>query len=395
MNRPEFPRSDAAVPAIQTLDDCETPCLLIDRGKLDANIALMRDRARDLGVALRPHMKTAKSIEVARLATDPADPRITVSTLKEADYFAAAGIGDILYAVGMAPNKLAHAASLRQEGVQLTVLVDNLDAASAVGEATERYGVRFPVLIEIDTDGHRAGFKPSDPAVVELARAIDSHPGLDLRGVMTHAGASYDVADVGAIADIAEQERAGAVQAAAAIRAAGMACPEVSVGSTPTARYARSLEGVTELRAGVYMFFDLVMAGLGVCRPEDIALSVLATVIGHRPDQGCVIVDAGWMALSRDRGTAEQAVDQGYGAVCDRSGRLLADVIVIGANQEHGMLARRGDGPPLRPEDFPVGSQVRILPNHACATAAQHGGYLVVDGPSPQVHEAWDRINGW
>jgi D-serine deaminase-like pyridoxal phosphate-dependent protein len=381
-------------PVVRSLDDCETPCLLIDRGKLDANIAFMRARARELGVPLRPHLKTAKSLEIAQLATDPTDRRITVSTLKEADYFARSGFGDILYAVGMAPNKLAHAAALRQAGVELTLLVDNCDAARAMSEAAARYGVRFPVMIEIDTDGHRAGLKPEDEALLELARAIAADPRLELRGVLTHAGGSYDAPGEAAIAAVAELERAGAVRAAERIRAAGLACTEVSVGSTPTARFARSLQGVTELRAGVYMFYDLVMAGLGVCRVEDIALSVLATVIGHQPARGQVVIDAGWMALSRDRGTAEQAVDQGYGAVCDRSGRLIPDVIVVQANQEHGMIARR-DGAPLDPADFPVGAQVRILPNHACATAAQHGAYFLVDGPSPEVLGEWARINGW
>lgn len=382
-------------PVVRSLDDCETPCLLLDRSRLEANIALMAGRARELGVVLRPHLKTAKSLEVAELSTDPADPRITVSTLKEADYFAQAGFKDILYAVGMAPNKLAHAAALRQSGVELTLLVDNLDAARAIGEAAARFGVRFPVMIEIDTDGHRAGLRPEDEAVVALAAAIAGHPQLELRGVLTHAGGSYDHPGEAAIAAAAEIERAGAVRAAERIRAAGLSCPEVSVGSTPTARFARSMEGVTELRAGVYMFYDLVMAGIGVCRVEDIALSVLATVIGHQPDKGWVMVDAGWMALSRDRGTAEQAVDQGYGAVCDREGRLIEGVILDSVNQEHGKLARRGDGPPLTPADFPIGSQVRILPNHACATAAQHGGYFVVDGPSPEVLGEWGRINGW
>lgn len=394
MNRPEFSRSEMVEPMVRTLDDCETPCLLLDRGRLDANIALMAERARALGVVLRPHLKTAKSLEAAELSTDPADPRLTVSTLKEADFFARAGFKDILYAVGMAPNKLAHAAALRQGGVELTLLVDNLDAARAIGEAAGRFGVAFPVMIEIDTDGHRAGLKPEDEALVQLAAMIDGHPQLELRGVLTHAGGSYDRPGEDAIAEVAEMERAGAVRAAERIRAAGLPCPEVSVGSTPTARFARSLEGVTELRAGVYMFYDLVMAGLQVCRIEDIALSVLATVIGHQPDRGLVVIDAGWMALSRDRGTAEQAVDQGYGAVCDREGRLIEDVIVVSVNQEHGMIARR-DGSPLNPADFPVGRQVRILPNHACATASQHGGYFLVDGPSPEVLGEWSRINGW
>jgi len=165
----------------------------------------------------------------------------------------------------------------------------------------------------------------------------------------------------------------------------------VSVGSTPTAHFAERLDGVTEVRAGVFVFFDLVMAGIGVCSPGDIALSVLATVNGHRPDKGWALIDAGWMALSRDRGTAKQPVDQGYGVVCDLEGRVLPDLIVTGAHQEHGIIARRGGG---RLPDLPVGSRVRILPNHACATGAQHDGYHVVDGAAA-VEAFWPRFSGW
>jgi D-serine deaminase-like pyridoxal phosphate-dependent protein len=210
---------------------------------------------------------------------------------------------------------------------------------------------------------------------------------------MTHAGSSYDCRSPEGLRAMAEQERAAIVQAAERLRAAGFECPVVSVGSTPTALFAEHLEGVTELRAGVYVFFDLVMAGLGVCSVDDIALSVLATVIGHQRDKGWILLDAGWMAMSRDRGTAGQAVDQGYGLVCDLTGRPLGDYILVGANQEHGIMARR---PGAQPDalELPVGQQVRILPNHACSTAAQYGAYQVVGG-NGAVTATWQRFSGW
>lgn len=178
------------------------------------------------------------------------------------------------------------------------------------------------------------------------------------------------------------------------LRAQGHACPIVSIGSTPTAHFAQNLDGITELRAGVYMFFDLVQHGIGVCAREDIAVSVLATVIGSKPEKGWVLVDAGWMALSRDRGTANQQIDQGYGVVCDEKGRALDDVIVAQASQEHGILAiRPGSGKSM--PDLPLGSRVRILPNHACAMAAQHEFYSVVNGDSPVIEARWQRMRGW
>jgi D-serine deaminase-like pyridoxal phosphate-dependent protein len=246
------------------------------------------------------------------------------------------------------------------------------------------------VLIEIDTDGHRAGVKPEDEALIPLARAL-REAGNTVAGVMTHAGGSYDARGDAALRACAERERAGTVRAATRLREAGFDAPVVSVGSTPTAHFAERLDGVTEVRAGVFVFFDLVMHGIGVCRLDDIALSVLTTVNGHRADKGWTLIDAGWMALSRDRGTAKQVVDQGYGLVCDLDGRPIPDLIVIDAHQEHGVIAHRSGG---KAPSLPVGTRLRILPNHACATGAQHDGYNVVEGKR-EVLARWERFSGW
>jgi D-serine deaminase-like pyridoxal phosphate-dependent protein len=247
----------------------------------------------------------------------------------------------------------------------------------------------LPTLIEIDSDGHRAGVKPGDMQLLEIGKIL----GTNLRGVMTHAGGSYECKSHEEIRAYARRERDAAVRCAAQLRAAGLPCPVVSVGSTPTATFAENLDGVTEVRVGVYMFFDLFMAGLGVCTLEDIALSVLCTVIGHQPEKGWIITDAGWMALSRDRGTASQKVDQGYGVVCDTAGKPVDDLIVASANQEHGIIARR-DGGALDMARYPVGMSLRVLPNHACATAAQHAAYHVI-GDSARIEAVWPRFSGW
>ena len=369
------------------LPELETPRLILDAGRMEANVLRLKSRLAALGVRLRPHVKTCKSIEVARgLMDSPAGP-ITVSTLKEAEQFLEHGVTDILYAVGIAPGKLGHVQALRERGADLAVVVDSVEAAQAVAAR----GAGIPALIEIDCDGHRAGVKPGHPVLLDIAKALAR--GAQPRGVMTHAGDSYNCRSVEAIADMAEKERGAVVRSAAVLRSAGYACPVVSVGSTPTATFARSLEGVTEVRAGVFVFQDLVMAGLGVCRVEDIAVSVLATVIGHQREKGWIITDGGWMAMSRDRGTAKQATDQGYGLVCDESGRVIGDLVVSDANQEHGIVSRRGGGE-LDLSPFPVGTRLRILPNHACATAAQHDAYHVVRG-GPGVLARWPRFGGW
>ena len=375
-----------------SLDRLETPCLVLERGKLERNIARMREHLAKLKVALRPHVKTAKSFDVARLALAGQPGGITVSTLKEAEQFFAHGITDILYAVGITPNKLDHVAALKRRGADITIILDNVESARIVAARGAALGVTFPALIEIDSDGHRSGVKPGDAVLIEIGRILGGL-GAQLRGIMTHAGDSYNCDTVEKIRAMAVRERDAVALCAASLRAAGLPCPVVSVGSTPTATYSEDLSGVTEVRAGVYMFFDLVMAGLHVCTLDDIAVSVLATVIGHQPDKNWIITDGGWMAMSRDRGTASQKIDQGYGVVCNLGGAHLQDLLVVSTNQEHGIIGRRGGGA-LDVTQYPIGTMLRVLPNHACATAAQHDRYHVVAGGT-EVTAVWPRFSGW
>ena len=386
--------SAAATEALQELSSLTTPCLVLDEQRMTRNITRVRARMQELGVELNPHLKTAKSIEVAqRLMESPQGP-CTVSTLKEAEVFAAAGVRRITYAVGITPEKLPRVLEISASGVDLAVIIDSVEQANAVARACRESGRTIPVFIEVDTDGHRAGVAPKDTdRLAVIARTVHMG-GAELRGVLSHAGESYNCKGVEALAAMAERERAGAVHAATVIRGAGYPCGVVSVGSTPTALSARHLQGVTEVRVGVFVFFDLVMAGLGVCSLDDIALSVLTTVIGHQRDRGWILVDAGWMGLSSDRGTSKQSVDCGYGLVCDITGRPYPDLIVTAANQEHGILAIRS-GSDAKLPNLPVGARVRVLPNHACATAAQHDQYHVISGESLAVTDTWRRFRGW
>ncbi|MBB2719125.1 UNVERIFIED_ORG: D-serine deaminase-like pyridoxal phosphate-dependent protein [Rhizobium etli] len=376
-----------------TLEALETPCLVLDADRMDRNITRLRSRLDSLGVSLRSHLKTAKSIDVARRLMSAPEGPATVSTLKEAEQFAADGVRDMIYAVGIAPAKLARVTELRAMGVDLVVILDTVEQAKAVAEASTDAGIRIPAMIEIDCDGHRSGVVPANYAqLLEIGQTLTE--GAELRGVMTHAGDSYKGGGAEAQHRYAEAERSAVVEAAQLLRSAGLPCPVVSVGSTPTAHHAKDLTGVTEVRAGVFVFFDLVMAGIGVCQVDDIGLSVLATVIGHQREKGWIITDSGWMSLSRDRGTSKQAVDQGYGLVCDIQGNTYRDIIVADANQEHGIIAAR-PGSDARLPDLRVGDRVRILPNHACATAAQHEAYHVVRGQSHAVEACWPRFGGW
>lgn len=370
-----------------------TPAFVIDRDTLEGNLERAKRRCRELGVALRPHLKTHKSVWIARRQMTSPEGPATVSTLAEARAFAAAGVRDLIYAVGIAPGKLPEVARIRAAGCDLKIILDEPETARMVSGFCRNEGVEIPVLIEIDCDGHRSGIRPEDTELIETACALSD--GAVLVGVLTHAGASYDEPDVDSIRRAAENERRGIVRAASRLRAAGFEVPIVSAGSTPTMTYMEDADGITELRCGVYALGDLFMMNLGVVKPDEIAGSVLATVIGHQAAKGWVIVDAGWMAMSRDRGTARQKRDFGYGLVCDVKGRPLrgGKVVMTGANQEHGII-RAIEGDPLDPADFPVGTRLRILPNHACPTAAPYASLFLIDKEG-RVMEELPHVRGW
>jgi D-serine deaminase-like pyridoxal phosphate-dependent protein len=357
---------------------------------LEKNCTVMRTRCDALGVALRPHLKTAKSVEVARVATDGASG-ITVSTLKEAEYFAGAGYRDVLYAATIVPGKLAHAARVMGMGCDLLLVTDSADVIAAASRFATEHKIMLSFLIEIDCGEHRSGLAAGSPEIMALARTIDATPGLRLRGVMTHAGHSYGPKNLADIVSIAAAERDAAVSAAAAIRDAGLRCDIVSIGSTPTVLFADHLRGVTEVRAGIYMLWDLAQLSRNVCQIEDIAVSVLASVIGHNRAGRSLILDAGALALSKDIGANKYLPDAGYGYVCDvRTAARLGKLSVDAVHQEHGTVTVDDEA---WFERLPVGSFVRVLPNHACITCAGYEAFDAVRGE--QVVARFPRVNGW
>lgn len=375
-----------------SLQSIHTPAALIDVARMVGNIDRMQQRMNSLGVSFRPHVKTTKCEQVVNAQLAAGAQGITVSTLKEAEHFFATGIRDIVYAVGMAPGKLGQALALRRRGCDLKIVADSVACAEAIAAFGREHDEVFEVWIEIDVDGHRSGIVPDDDLLITVGSVL-AEGGMHLGGVLAHAGSSYEFDNHEALVRIAEQERSGCVRAAERLRAAGLSCEVVSIGSTPTALAAENLAGVTEVRAGVYVMFDLVMHNVGVSDTSEIALSVLTTVIGHQQEKGWAIVDAGWMAMSRDRGTQRQKRDFGYGLVCSENGEVLCDYVMTTANQEHGVISRTGAPDHDIARRFPIGTRLRILPNHACATGAQHPVYhaLAQNG----TVETWPRFYGW
>jgi D-serine deaminase-like pyridoxal phosphate-dependent protein len=375
--------------------DLETPSLILDLAVVERNCAAMAERAKRHGVRLRPHLKTAKSAEVAEIATRGQFGGITVSTVAEVAYFAAHQFRDLRYAVGIAPDKIpALAAIQRTHSATISLIVDSVSAATAAAASAEKEKSSFPVLIEIDSGGARAGVDPESLELLAVARAISGSKSLKLSGVLTHAGHSYHAHGPDEIRRIAEQERSGVVRAAQRMSAAGLPCETVSVGSTPTAVYAERLDGVNEMRPGVYTFFDLDQVGLGVCTEDDIAVSVLATVIGHNHRTNRILIDAGALALSKDLSASEFTKNVGYGLIRPVRGAVFPPVHLFVAEvaQEHGLIAA-ADGE-LPWGDLPIGAKVRVLPNHACLTVAPFDRYHV-DRGNGLAGVQWEKIRGW
>ena len=371
----------------------ETPRLLLDRARLERNAARMRERCASLNVTLRPHLKTAKSAEIGRLANGGSPGPVAGSTLAEADDLAAAGWRDILYATAMVPAKVARAARLQRDvGARLLLVIDSVDAAVLLAAQAAAHRASFGCLIEVDCGEHRSGTAPASDELAAVAAAVAaSAPHLRLAGVMTPAGPSYAVADAPGLRALAEAERAAAVSSAELLRSLGHPSPIVSIGSTPTVLHAEHLRGVTEVRAGIYLFWDLAQLSRGVCAEADLAVSVLATVIGHQRRGPSLVLDAGALALSKDLGANRFMPDAHYGWVCDAMTlRRLDKLSVEIVHQEHGTVPVPDEGWFDR---LPVGSVVRILPNHACLTCAAYPAYDVV--AEGRVLDRWARTGGW
>lgn len=375
-----------------SLADIDTPCLLLDRGRLLRNIERMQSHCRALGVALRPHVKTPKSLEIARLMHEERPGPITVSTLREAEHFATNGFRDILYATAIVPAKLARVTAIqRATGATVRVVLDSVAVAQGLGAfAPARKGPPIEVLIEIDCGEHRSGVVTDGPDLPLIAQALQA-PNVRLAGVMTHAGHSYATDNIDDVRRLARHERDTAITAAERLRQAGFACPVVSVGSTPTIMHADHLDGVTEARCGVFALWDLAQVSRNMCALDDIAATVLATVIGHNRAGQCLIIDAGALALSKDTGANKYMPAAGFGLVCRaEDAQPLMPLSVSQVHQEHGTVHVPDDAWFAR---LPIGTQVRILPNHTCMTCAAHTVYHVVEGQ--QVVGTWGRINGW
>ena len=222
------------MPITTSLAKIDTPFLLVDKAKFDTNVAFLRATLAPHNVILRPHLKTVKSIAGAKHILEGFDSPATVSTVKEAEAFADAGYSNLIYAVGIVPQKLPRIQALLNNGINISILLDSVAQAKAVSAFCQAKNIKIPTLLEVDCDGHRGGIQPDDTRLVEIARILHQG-GAELRGVLTHAGESYDCISKAALVAAAEGERSAAVVAATQLIESGLPCPVVSVGSTPSA----------------------------------------------------------------------------------------------------------------------------------------------------------------
>jgi D-serine deaminase-like pyridoxal phosphate-dependent protein len=374
----------------RTIHDVITPAVLIDLERLEKNIADMATRAKEGGVHLRPHIKTHKCIEIGKKQIEAGAQGITVSTLGEASTFADAGFNDITYAVPLAPDKFEGVQQI-SENTHLNVLVDHPLIVDKLGAFCKEQGISLDVLVKVDCGYPRCGINPRSPAAITLVKKIHESTDLHFKGILTHAGHSYDATTVAGVKTIAKQEQDVMIRFANTLRKenAELTPEVVSIGSTPSVRLSDTFqEGITEIRPGNYAFFDYTQVALGSCKLTDCALTVLSSVISINP--GRAVIDAGATALSKDKGPTHIEPNTGYGKIVQDypKGRINTEVILTSLSQEHGKLVPIGTSN----LGFQHGEKVRIVPNHSCLTANLYDYYNVAQGDS--VVDRWKIQRG-
>ncbi len=359
--------------SMRTIYDLPTPALLLDLDVLEGNLQRMQARTADLSVALRPHLKTHKCVEIGLAQRALGCSGVTVSTLNEARMFADHGFEDITWAFPLAPDRASDAGELGRR-VQLGIVVDNevsVDALVAADAAVR-------VWIKTDCGYGRVGLDPESAAFVALAARLEQADRLEFAGILSHSGNAYHARSPFDVRQIGELERSRMAGAAQRLADSGIRVRAVSTGSTPAMAYVDHLEGVTEVRPGNYALYDYTQVALGSCSPENCAATVLTSVVSSSQHRKHCVIDAGALALSLDPGP-KHVSRPSYGRLYEEysRGALRHNARIVSLSQEHGIVDRM----------LAVGERVRILPNHSCLTVACFDAFHIVQGE--EVLDTW------
>jgi D-serine deaminase-like pyridoxal phosphate-dependent protein len=332
-----------------TVETLDTPALVVDLDRLEANISRWAAAAREAGVKLRPHAKTHKCVEIARRQMAAGATGLTLAKIGEAEVMARAGISDIFIANEMVGDaKMARLLALARSA-RVRVGVDSTDVAEPLAKAAQAAGMTLDVLLEVDTGLGRCGVAPGDP-LLALAQEVARLRGVRIAGIFTYRGYQPTMEAAG------REEGEIMVRQAERLRAVGIPAEEVSVGSTPTGRAAARVRGVTEIRPGTYVFNDAMQVRWGAATPDECALTVLARVIS-RPSRDVAILDAGSKVLTAEHGPFS-SLGESHGTILDHP-----DCQIDRLWEEHGRVRLTGDALRLR-----VGDLVNIVPTHVCPT---------------------------
>ena len=359
-----------------TVRDLATPAVLVDRPRVMANIDRMQEAADRRGIRLRPHTKTHKSPLVARWQIDRGAIGICCAKLGEAEVFAAAGFTDIRLPYPIQPINAPRVLALL-ERTELSFIVDHLEVARGWSDALAATGRTTDVLVKVDVGFHRCGIAPDPPTAVGFVAAIAALPGLRLRGLLAHAGHAYHARSADELRAIAENEAATLRAIVEGARARGIHLEEISAGATPTARFSLQQDGLTEYRAGNYVYFDRTQVGLGAASLDDCALTVLATVVS-RPADDRLILDCGSKTLTSDSARGFGPLP-GHGVIFHDltmpAGQQPDDGLIVERLSEEHATVRVFERSSLAP-----GDRVRIVPNHSCVVSNLVDQAWITDG---------------
>lgn len=341
----------------------DTPYLKIDLDKLQRNIKSMAEFASTQGIKLRPHIKAHKIPEIAKMQIAAGAAGITVAKLGEAEVMFAAGVDDILVAYPLiGAVKLQRARNLLERGCKLSFMVDSCVGAQALNDINYPGGI--DALVKVNSGLGRCGFLPGE-GLTEFVLWLTSLQNLNFKGLLTHAGHAYGCKDSEAVGEVGRREGELMVTAAQALREKGIPVEEVSIGSTPTARWGGAVPGVTEIRPGNYVFYDATQVALGTTDRENCSLTVRSTVVS-RPAPGKAIIDAGAKVLALDQGAHGGGAVQGFGLLAKE------DWVLSRLSEEHGVI----EG-----QDLPeIGETLDIIPNHACPVINLADSVVLSDG---------------